>query len=53
MADNEDLYPPSPQDVSYVFSAVDLLYCSSSDSDKYKCEWLKAKVIRSSILYAG
>ena len=26
---------------------------SSSDSAKYKCAWYKARVIRSSILYAG
>ena len=52
MADNEELDPPPPQDISNVFSAADLSSCSSSDSDKYKCAWLKAKVIRSSVLYA-
>ena len=36
-----------------MFAAADLLSCSSSDSDKYKCAWIKAKVIRSSILSAG
>ena len=39
MADNEDLYTPSPQDVSYVFSAADLLSQSSSDLVKYKRAW--------------
>ena len=53
MYDNEELYPPPPQDISNVFEATDLSSRSSSDSDKYKCEWLKAKVIHSSILYAG
>ena len=53
MADNEYLDPPPPQDISNVFPAVDLLYCSSYDSAKYKHEWIKAKVIRSSILSAG
>ena len=36
-----------------MFAAEDLSSCSSSDSAKYKCAWLKAKVIRSSILSAG
>ena len=53
MADNEDLDPPTPQDISNMFSATDLLSCSSSDSAKYKRAWLKAKVIRSSILSSG
>ena len=53
MAYNEDLDPPPPQDISNVFSAADVLSHSSSDSDKYKRAWLKAKVIRSSILYSG
>ena len=53
MAYNEDLDPPQPQDISNVFAAADLSSRSSSDSAKYKCAWLKAKVIRSSILSAG
>ena len=53
MVDNEDINPPPTQDILNVFSAADLSYCSSSDSDKYICAWLKAKVIRSSILSAG
>ena len=52
MAYNEDLDPPPPQDKSNLFAAVDLSSRSSSDSAKYKCAWLKAKLIRSSILYA-
>ena len=50
---NEYLDPPQPQDIFNVFSAVDLSSHSSSDSDKYKCAWHKARVIRSSILSAG
>ena len=53
MADNEELDPPPPQDISNLFSAADLLSCSSSDSAKYKRAWLKAKLIRSSYLSAG
>ena len=53
MAYNEDIYPPPPQDISNVFAVADLLSHSSSDSNKYKREWLKAKLIRSSILSAG
>ena len=53
MADNEDIDPPPPQDILNVFTAADLSYCSSSDSDKYIRAWLKAKVIRSSILSTG
>ena len=53
MTDNEELDPPPPQDTSNVFAAADLSYCSSSDSDKYKRAWLKAKVIRSYILSTG
>ena len=53
MAYNEDLDPPPQHDISNVFAAADLLSRSSSDSDKYKCAWLKAKVIRSSILSSG
>ena len=53
MAYNEDLDPPPPQDISNVFAAADLSSRSSSDSNKYKRAWLKAKVIRSSILSAG
>ena len=50
---NEYLDPPPPQDISNVFSAADLSSHSSSDSAKYKCAWLKANVIRSSILSSG
>ena len=50
---NEDLDPPPPQDIFNVFEAVYLLSQSSSDSDKYKCTWLKVKIIRSSILNDG
>ena len=53
MAYNKDLDIPIPQEISNVFAAADLLSCSSSDSDKYKRAWLKAKLIRSSILSAG
>ena len=53
MADNEELDPPKPHDILNVFAAVDLSSRSSSDSAKYKRAWLKAKVIRSSILYYG
>ena len=53
MADNEELDPPQPQDILNVFAVADLLSSSSSDSAKYKRAWLKAKVIRSSILFAG
>ena len=31
MDDNIEIYPPSPQDISNVFAAADLLSCSSSD----------------------
>ena len=50
---NEEIDPPPPQDIPNVFAAADLSSCSSSDSNKYKPAWLKAKVIRSSILYSG
>ena len=50
MADNEDIDPPLPQDISNVFTVTDLSSHSSSDSNKYKRAWLKARVIRSSIL---
>ena len=53
MAYNEDLDPPPPQDIPNVFAAADLSSRSSSDPDKYKRTWLKAKVSRSSILSAG
>ena len=53
VAYNEDLYPPPPQDISNMFSLADLSSQSSYDSDKYKCAWLKAKVICSSILSDG
>ena len=52
MANNEELYPPPPQVISNVFAAADLSSRSSSDSDKYKCAWLKAKEMRTSILSA-
>ena len=45
LADNEDIYPPPPQDISNVFSAADLSSHSSSDSNKYKCAWHRAKGI--------
>ena len=50
---NEDLDPPPPQDILNVFAAADLSSHSSSDSNKYKRAWNKAKVIRYSILFAG
>ena len=53
MADNEDLDPPPPQDIYNVFAAADLSSCSSSGSAKYKCAWLKAKVICYYILSSG
>ena len=53
MAYNEDIDPPPLQDESNVFAAADLLSNSSSDSNKYKRTWYKAKVILSSILSAG
>ena len=52
MAENEETYPPPPQDISNMFAAVDLSSCSSSDSDKYKRAWLKARVISYYILSA-
>ena len=53
MADNEELDPPSPQDILNVFAAVDLSSLSTYDSAKYKRAWIKEKLIRSSILSAG
>ena len=53
MAYNEDLYIPPPHDILNVFAASDFLSSSSSGSNKYRLACLKAKVIRSSILYAG
>ena len=53
MAFNEYIYPPPTQDISNMFAAEDLSSHSSSDSAKYKRAWIKAKVIRSSILSAG
>ena len=50
MAYNGELDPPTQQDISNVFAASDLLSRSSSASAKYKHAWLKAKLIRSSIL---
>ena len=52
MADNEELDPPPPQDISNFFAAAYLSYRSLSDSAKYKHAWLKAKETRSSILSA-
>ena len=52
MSDNEEIYPPPPQDILNVFATAELSSCSSSDSDKYKRAWIKTKVIRCSILYA-
>ena len=49
----KDLDLPPPQDILNVFAAADLLSRSSSDSNKYKRAWIKAKLIRSSILSAG
>ena len=49
----KDLDIPPPQDILNVFAAADLLSRSSSDSNKYKRAWIKAKLIRSSILSAG
>ena len=50
---NEELSPPPPHDISNVFAAEYLSSHSSSDSNKYKCAWLKAEVIRFSISSAG
>ena len=50
---NRELDPPLPKDIYNVFAAADFLSRSSYDSAKYKRAWLKAKVIRSSILSAG
>ena len=49
MSYNEDLDLPTPQDILNVFASADLSSHSSSDSNKYKCAWLKGEVIRSSI----
>ena len=49
MAGNEDIDTPSPQDISNVFAAADLLSQSSYDAVKYKRVWHRAKGIRSSI----
>ena len=53
MADNEELDPSPPQDISNVFTAADFLSHLSSDPAKYKRAWLKEKVIRYSILSSG
>ena len=53
MAYNEELDPPPPQDILNLFSASEFSSRSSSDSAEYKCAWIKAKVIRSSILSTG
>ena len=50
---NEYLDPPPPQNILNVFSAAGLSSRSSSDSNKYIHAWLRAKVIRSSILSYG
>ena len=50
---NGELDPTPPHGIFNVFAAADLSYRSSSYSDKYKCAWLKAKVILSSILSVG
>ena len=36
-----------------MFAAADLLSQSSHDTVQYKCEWHRAKIIRSSILSSG
>ena len=53
VAHNEDLDPKPSQDISDVLEAVDFSSRSSSDSDKYTREWLKAKLICSYILSDG
>ena len=53
MSYNEEIDPPPPQNILNVFAAGDLSSRSSSDRDKYKCGWIKEKVIRSSILSTG
>ena len=53
MTDDEDIYPPPPQDISSVFVAADLLSRSSYYSAKYKRVWLMEKVICSSTFFAG
>ena len=53
MTYNEELYPPTPQDILNLFAAADLSSHSSSDSAEYKRAWLEAKLIRSSILSDG
>ena len=53
MAYTEGIDLSPPQDLSNMFSAADFSSQSSSDSDKYKRAWHKAKVIRSYILSAG
>ena len=53
MADNEDLDPPPPHDISNVFVAAYLLSQSSYDTVKYKRAWHRAKGIHSSILSSG
>ena len=53
MADIEELNPAPPQDILNVFVVEDFSSRSSCDSAKYKRAWLKAKVIRYSILSAG
>ena len=50
---NEYIDPPLPQDILNVFAAADFFSHSSSDTNKYKRAWLKAKLIRYSVLSAG
>ena len=53
MDGNEDIYNPSPQDISNVFAAADLSSQSSYDSVQYERAWHRAKGICSSILSYG
>ena len=53
IADDEELDPPPPQDISNVFAAADFSSGSSYDSAKYKRARIKAKVTRSYILSTG
>ena len=53
MASNEDIDPPTPQDILNVFAASDLSSQSSYYTVKYKRAWHRAKGIHSSILSSG
>ena len=53
MADDEELYTPSTEVILNLFASSDLSSHSSSDSAKYKCAWLKAKLFYYSILSDG